>query len=227
MVDPTPPPDLALAQAAAAGDEAAVVAIDRRLAEQVRGVVRKLGESGSFGDDLVSMLRTHLLVPRGGEPARIAGYTGAGPLDGWLRVTAMREAVRARKKLAAHATPGAALADLPADVAPELDYLKAAYREPVRAALRVALGTLDDRQQSLIRLHYGDGIGVERLGTMYRVHFSTISRWIAAARTQLFDETRRAVSASLGVDPAEFAEIMGLVQSRLDLTISLFARAPA
>jgi RNA polymerase sigma-70 factor (ECF subfamily) len=217
--------DLFVAQAAAAGDDAAFVLVDRRMCDQIAAVVRSLGESRGFADDLESAMRAHILMPRDGAAPRLASYAGAGPLDGWLRVTATREAVRARRAQAARGSASEdELANLPGVVAPELDFLKASYREQVRTAFRAAIHALDDRQQNLIRLHYGDGVGVERLGLMYRVHFSTISRWIAAARDRLFDQTRAAIRAQLGVDNGEFEEIMDLVRSRLDLTISLFVR---
>lgn len=216
--------DLFVAHAAVKGDGAAVVQIDRRLRAQATAVVRSLGESRGFAEDLESALREHVLAPREDHGPRLAGYSGLGPLDGWLRVTVTREAIRARK-LACRGAREDDLLELPGVVAPELEYLKASYREHFRAAFRTAIRGLDDRQQNLIKLHYGDGVGVERLGQMYRVHFSTISRWISAARQELFDATRTIVRAQFGVDDREFAEIMDLVRSRLDLTISLFVRA--
>jgi RNA polymerase sigma-70 factor, ECF subfamily len=216
--------DLLVARAAVAGDRAAIAQVDARLREQAAAVVRGLGESSGFASELEANLLAHVLVPRDGTPARLAGYSGRGPLDGWLRVTATREALRARTQAGRMAGNAGELDELPAPTSPELEYLATAYREPFRAAFREALHALDDRQQNLIRLHYRDGVGVERLGKMYRVHFSTISRWIAAAREQMFEHTRAAVRARLGLDDAEFAELMELVRSRLDVTISLFVR---
>ncbi len=218
--------DLYLAHAAATGDGAAIVLVDRRLCAQVDAVVRHLGESRGFADDLESDLREHVLAPRDAAGPRIAGYAGRGPLDGWLRVTATREALRTRRKHAARAGGSDdELGELPGVIDPELDYLKATYRDHVKAAFRAAIRTLDARQQNLLKLHYGDGVGVERLGQMYRVHCSTISRWIAAARDALYDETRNGLRTRLGIADSEFEEIMGLVRSRLDVTISLFIRA--
>ena len=216
--------DLYVAHAAATGDVAAIVIVDRRLRAQVEAVVRNLGESSGFADDHASDLREHVLVPRDRAGPRLAGYAGRGPLDGWLRVTATREALRSRRKHAARTGFDNELDQLPDLVTPELDYLKTAYREQVRTAFREAIARLDARQQNLIKLHYGDGVGVERLGQMYRVHFSTISRWIAAARDALYDHTRAAVRVQLAIDDREFDEIMDLVRSRLDVTISLFVR---
>jgi RNA polymerase sigma-70 factor, ECF subfamily len=213
--------DLLVAQAAVAGDAAAIVEIDRRLRDQATAVVRGLGESRGFADDLESELRTHVLAARDAAVSRLDTYAGLGPLDGWLRVIATRLAHQARKHAARTAT--APLDDL-AGGALELDYLKAAYRGHFETAFRAALRELDARQRTLIALHYGDGVGVERLGQMYRVHASTISRWISAARQRLFEATRDAVRAALGIDAAEFAELMELVRSRLDVTISLFVR---
>lgn len=218
--------DLFVAQAAAAGDPAAFVLVDRRMGDQLAAVVRSLGESSTFAQDLASELRAHILTPRDGAAPRLASYLGTGPLDGWLRVTVTREAVRARRAQNARVTASDdELAEIAGVVSPQLEYLKATYRDQIRTAFRGAIHTLTDRQKNLIRLHYGDGVGVERLGQMYRVHFSTISRWLAAARETLLDETRAAVRAELGVDNSEFDEVMHLVQSNLDLTISLFVRA--
>ncbi len=220
--------DVFVAQAAAAGDPVAFVLVDRRMRDQLAAVVRTLGESPTFADDLESAIRAHILTPRESAGPRLAGYLGTGPLDGWLRVTVTREAVRARRMQSARGTSSDdELAEIAGVVSPQLDFLKASYRDQVRTAFREAIHQLDDRQKNLIRLHYGDGVGVERLGQMYRVHFSTISRWLAAARDKLFDETRASVRAELGVDNSEFEEVMQLVQSKLDLTISLFVRADA
>lgn len=216
--------DLYLAHAAASGEGAALVAVDHRLRAQVEAVVRSLGESRGFADDLESQLREHVLAPRDAARPRLASYSGRGALDGWLRVTAMREALRARRRHAVTGFEDELLRQLPDRVTPELDYLKTVYRDQVATAFRGAIGALDARQQNLIKLHYGDGVGIEDLGRMYRVHFSTISRWIAAARDTLHDATRAAVRAHLAIDDREFDEIMDLVRSRLDVTISLFVR---
>ncbi|HEU0037309.1 MAG TPA: sigma-70 family RNA polymerase sigma factor [Kofleriaceae bacterium] len=216
--------DLFVAHAAVLGDPRAVLEIDRRLRAQIAAVVKSLGESRGFADDLEGDLRDHVLAPRETKPARLASYTGKGPLDGWLRVTITREALRARKHAGRSSNPLDDDAELPDAVAPELEYLKAAYRDAFRSAFRAALATLDDRQRNLIALHYGDGVGVEQLGQMYRVHFSTISRWIAAARDKLFDTTRDHMRAHVPGGDEELAEIMALLQSRLDVTISLFVR---
>lgn len=220
--------DLFLACAAAAGDGVAVGQIDRRLRAQTAAVARSLGESRGFAEDLESDLRDHVLAPREGAAPRVGSYSGLGPLDGWLRVTATREALRLRKRVARSGGGGGddEMADVPGVVAPELDYLKAAYRDHFRHAFRDALKGLDDRQRNLLRLHYGDGVGVERLGQMYRVHFSTVSRWISAARHQLFDATREAVRSRLGVSDEEFSQIMDLIRSHLDVTISIFLQDP-
>ncbi|MGN6111377.1 MAG: sigma-70 family RNA polymerase sigma factor [Kofleriaceae bacterium] len=216
--------DLFVAIAAARGDRAAIERIDQRVRREVAAVTRSHGASGGFADDLESEVRALVLAPRDGAPPRIGSYAGRGPLDGWLRVTATREALRLRKRAERDHGGDHELEALAAIGSPELDYLKAAYRDHFRRGFAAALRGLDDRQRNLIRLHYGDGVGVERLGQIYRVHFSTISRWIAAARRQLFEATRAAVREQLAVSDAEFEQLMDLVRSRLDVTISLLVR---
>ena len=44
-------------------------------------------------EEVKQVLRVQLLVARDGKPPGIGGYKGKGPLRGWLRITATREAV--------------------------------------------------------------------------------------------------------------------------------------
>ena len=55
---------------------------------------------------------------------------------------------------------------------------------------------------------------------------STISRWLARAREQLFDDTREIVRRRLAVSEEELRELIDLVRSRLDVSISRFLREP-
>jgi RNA polymerase sigma-70 factor (ECF subfamily) len=159
-------------------------------------------------------------VTRGDQPPRIAGYSGRGPLGAWVRVAALRTAidlVRRREPT----VDAQAVARAPApDVDPEAALLRARYQGEYETALRAALAMLTARDRSLLRMYFVDGLTVERIGVVYRVHRATVSRWIFAARSQLLDETYRLLGERLRLSASEFASLAALVQSRLDLSLS-------
>jgi hypothetical protein len=67
-----------------------------------------------------------------------------------------------------------------------------------------------------------------QIAGLRRVHQSTISRGLLAARDQLLAETRRALSAQLRIGEAEVDSMIGQVVSCANITLSaLFHSAPA
>src|SRR5437660_1544495 len=52
----------------------------------------------AFADEALQVVREHLLVAKDGAPGRIAEYRGEGPLEGWLRVAAVRAALRLQRQ---------------------------------------------------------------------------------------------------------------------------------
>ncbi|MFO0636492.1 MAG: hypothetical protein U0168_26990 [Nannocystaceae bacterium] len=57
-----------------------------------------------------------------------------------------------------------------------LDVVRARYREPFVAALRAAVAGLDARGRTLLRLHYVDGLGIDRIAPLFGVHRSSIAQ---------------------------------------------------
>jgi RNA polymerase sigma-70 factor (ECF subfamily) len=228
-----PPPatasDLYLAFACGSGDSDAIAALERRHFGDVRLALASAGLAPSEVDEVLQQLRERLFVASGGMPPRILTYLGRGPLAGWLRVAAVRLAVGQHRS--ARVRPEAAdEADLerlaPARTEPEAAYLRARYRVQYERALKQALDSLTPQQRNLMRLHYVEGIGVEKLGRLNQVHASTASRWIAQARTILLRETERIVRASLSMSEAGFESLLRVVRSDLHLSLAQFLPAP-
>jgi RNA polymerase sigma-70 factor, ECF subfamily len=123
--------DLFLACACSLGIATALAAFEHDHLSRVPGLVRRVDSSGAFADDVAQAMREMFLVPVQGR-ARIAEYSGRGPLSNWVRVIAVRTALRLRREQRRGVNvnfsdqPGELRLAAPAD--PELDYLKLRYR---------------------------------------------------------------------------------------------------
>jgi RNA polymerase sigma-70 factor (ECF subfamily) len=203
-----------------------VAALEQRHFGEVSAALAGAGVAASEVEEVLDKLRAHLFVGSGEALPRVATYSGRGPIVGWLKVAAVRLAVgefrrtRARPERSVDVDMLERLA--PATSEPELAYLRARYRTAFERALEQALTALTPQQRTLLRLYYVDGIGVEKLGILSRVHGSTVSRWIAGARGTLLRETRRLVQSSLPLSDSEYESLLRVVRSDLHLSLARF-----
>jgi len=61
---------------------------------------------------------------------------------------------------------------------------------------------------------------LDRLGVMFGVDGSTVSRWLAKARAAILAATQAELSRNLDVSPADFDSLARLVVSQLDVSIA-------
>ena len=220
--------DLYLACACARGDTRALKAFEVHFLPEVASFVAQIDRSPSFADEVRQQLREKLFVSAKGETPKIADFSGRGPLGGWIRVSAVRTALNLRrgKKENADANDelGPAMASPTPD--PELDYLKLRYGRELREALQTTLGQLPADERAVLRMHYIDGLNIDEVGTAYRVHRSTVARWLAASREKILEETKRSLSERLQIDRGEVESMIGLVQSQLDVSIYRYLDKP-
>lgn len=220
--------DAYLAFGCARGDAASLEAFERVHAPEMRALAERL-LPGAGAQEVVQKLSEQLLVATGTRPPGIARYAGQGRLRAWLRVTTVREAVRARKK-AGLETPAEeqALQAVGTEGAdPELRYMRELYKAQFREAFSDALAALTPRERTLLRYTVIDGLTVDRVGAIYRVHRATAARWVAKARERLISETRRALMQRLAVGAPEQESILRMIRSDLDLSIRSFLREEA
>ena len=78
---------------------------------------------------------------------------------------------------------------------------------------------LSDREKNLLRQSAIDGLSIDDLAALYRVHRATCARWLEAAREALFSDTRRRLIDEAGIAEAECDSIIRLVQSQLHVTL--------
>jgi RNA polymerase sigma-70 factor (ECF subfamily) len=215
--------DVYLAAACSAGDSAALARLDADLAMHLRPVFARLRIAATDHDELVQRVRVVLLVrdERGGSG--IARYSGRGDLRAYLRVVALRISLRWLEGQAAppHEDHDEFLALLPDDNdSAELVLLKQRCLDVVRAGFASALASLSPRQRTLLRQRYVDGLGIDTLCQLHRVHRATCARWLDAARVKVMRGIRRHLRTTLGIDGEELDTAIALVRSRLDLSLA-------
>jgi RNA polymerase sigma-70 factor (ECF subfamily) len=214
--------ELCLVWACLGGDAAAHRVIDRSIRAEAQRVARELRQPEWLVDEIHQELAQRLLVAAPGAEPRLATYSGQAVLGRWLGVAAMRTALNlTRRDRRETPLPGDSVAA--AITAPELALVRHRYRDAVQSAIRAAFDALDNpRDRNLLRLYYVDRVGLERLGQMFNVHGSTISRWLTALREAIFEDTSARLGERLGMagEAAEIESLIRAVRSDLDLTLS-------
>ena len=223
------PAELALAQAAGNGHPAAIEALERTHRSMLDAICWRYAGPVHSVADLRQVLREKLFVaPPGGRP-KLAEYAGQGELAAWLRITAVRAFLdlakrKDRPREAPAADGGLALPD-PGDLS--LEVIKAEYRAAVAEAMRDAAARLDLADRHLLHQHFVAGLSIDELGVALGIHRATAARRVARARTAYVDDVRALLAARLQVARDELDDVIGMVMSRLDVSIPRLLRAHA
>ena len=220
--------DLWLAYGCSLGDGDAVAAFDREVLSRVGLLLGRMQPTPQLVDDVRQALREKLLVAAPGARPRIAEYAGRGPLQAWVRVAAVRAALDLLRASGARGGGGEVEPeDLAGDaVSPEVDYVKERYRPQFKAAFQESLRALDTEQRNVLRLHVVEGLNIDEIGALFKVHRSTVARWIAAARQQVLAGARNRLRVELGLSAGEFDSLAGVVRSQLDLSVAKILGKP-
>lgn len=215
--------DLYLACACALGQPAALAAFEQRHLAQLPLYLSHMNLSAAFVDDVRQQVSARLFVGEPGSPARIGSYSGRGSLSSWLRTLAVRAALNLREKkdeqLASGPREDVADRVFAVHQDPETEFLKARYAAPFRAAIRAAVAALPDDQRTVLHLYLVGGLTTTRIGALFQVSHTTVSRWLGEARAAIFKQTQALLRQQLGIDAQEFQSLVRLVQSQLDVSL--------
>jgi RNA polymerase sigma-70 factor (ECF subfamily) len=221
------PADLYLACACARGLPGALVAFDRDYMREVDIALARMRITGARLADVKQLVRQRLFVGGGtaGVPTsagKIGAYGGRGDLRRWVRAVAVRTCLNDLRKgkrevlvdddhlIAQHA--------ISADD-PEVEYMKRTYASEFKAAFADALGQLGAREQTLLRYHHVDGLNIDEIGAIYRVHRVTAFRWLEKAKEQLVRSTLEALRVRLKLPPAELDSVLRMIRSQIHLSL--------
>jgi RNA polymerase sigma-70 factor (ECF subfamily) len=212
--------ELWLACACASRVAGAAAVFQREYGSVIARVLGRRKASPELAEEVQQQLAEKLLVGQGERPARIAEYRGQGPLKSWVATAAATTLATSRRTIGRRREEPEPATELAWDGAldPELEYLKQRYAPELQAALEAALEGLEDRERTLLRLHLGERLSIDVIGSMYGVNRATAARWLSAARSQVLERTRAELSARLALSESECNSLVALAYSRIELS---------
>jgi RNA polymerase sigma-70 factor len=215
--------ELYLACACVRGIASAIELFERNYLAKLPGLLRGPKQPEAMLDDVCQLARVKILVPTPEGGPKLAEYTGRGALLSWVRVTAVRIAIKlqALEKPAPDQDSDTVFAALPAPgVDTELDLIKRRHHTDFRLAMREAFSALAADERHLLRLYFVDQLSSYELAALFRVNQSTVSRWLKNTRQRVYEETQRRLQARLGLSPRDFKSFLAILDSQLELSIS-------
>lgn len=216
--------DFGLVVAALEGDGAAQRIIVQTHLSQVPAWVARLDPSAAFADDVAQELASLLFAPEPDRGSKLLGYSGRGPLGGFLRTVAVRTAQNMRRGkrevLGDDAPP-----DRPATArqTPEAALARADRARSFAEILRGALRALPAEDRELLRLHYLDGLSIEGVAAARGVSRATAARHLARARDAVLARARAEHAREAGPETRASDEDID-VPSELALSLSQLFR---
>jgi RNA polymerase sigma-70 factor (ECF subfamily) len=221
------PADLYLAAACARQLPGAINTFDREYMKEVDIALARMRIGPPRLSDVKQLVRQRLFVGGGTagtptSPGKIAEYSGRGDLRRWVRSVAVRTCLNELRKgkreilvdddqlIAQHAVS--------ADD-PEVEYMKKTYSNEFKAAFSESLGGLGAREQTLLRYHHVDGLNIDEIGAIYRVHRVTAFRWLEKAKEQLVRTTLETLRARLKLPAAELDSVLRMIRSQIHLSL--------
>jgi RNA polymerase sigma-70 factor (ECF subfamily) len=221
------PADLYLACACAHQMPGAIAAFDRDYMREVDVALQRMRIGPPRLHDVQQLVRQRLFVGGGtaGQPTgpgKIAEYGGRGDLRRWVRSVAVRTCLNELRKgrreilvddeqlIAQHAI---------ATDDPEIEYMKRTYAHEFREAFGMALGQLGAREQTLLRYHHVDGLNIDEIGAIYRIHRVTAFRWIEKAKELLARSTLELLRGRLKLAASELDSVLRMIRSQIHLSL--------
>ena len=214
--------DLYLACACAADDPRALAAFEACYIAEVPAFLARIETPPDVVEEVRQLVRHRLFVAEDPDRRKILEYSGRGSLGSWVRVVTLRVASNRRRadgRMHAQLSDDESETKLLPTVDPELAIIRDRYKDSFDKALRAAFASLAPRERLLFRMLYVDGVNIDGIGLVFSVHRATAARWLAAAREAVLERTMSVLGDELRVDAAEFASLLRVVRSALDVSL--------
>lgn len=219
--------DLFLACACVQRVPAAVAEFLARFGERIPVYLGRLARDPDLVAEVRQIIVIRCIMGQGGNPPSLNTYSGTGSLEGWLRATAVREALALTRRASRNTDQFEAALEARTPWADhEISLFKQMYREPVSRAFAAACSQIDADDRVLLRLHYVEGVTTANLATMYGISRATLIRRLASARESLLERVKSSLKQSARIADRDFDSILRLVQSQIDLRLSHVLAGP-
>lgn len=240
--------DLCLVIACQRGDQAAWSELVEGYGATVKSAARAASPNQEMADDLAQSIWAELhglRIRENGQPAgKLAYYSGAGSLGGWLRAVVGQLAIDRHRREARliHTEEDTDFDRLSREsekegsdgrvfhsaVTPEEALATNLAAAAVENAFARALGELEDEDRLLVKLYYFDGLRLREAGAVLGVHEATASRRL----TRIHGDVRKRVEAVLikehGWTQSEATRSLSQVAANLQMDVEpLLTSAPA
>ncbi len=219
--------DLYVAWCCTQGCDAALAHFWDNAVPTARKAALSVTKNADLAEDVMQDVLQKLIVGSEDKAPTLTSYQGRSKLARWLRSVSVRAAIAASKKIS-KASSGdegeqslSQLPDLEAD--PELALLKEASGELVERSLREALRELDSATRLILQQHLIDGLTIDQLGGVYRIHRATAARRVAKAREALLAGTRQKLRQASKRTGRELDSLINFAQSRVKLSLRWFS----
>jgi RNA polymerase sigma-70 factor (ECF subfamily) len=213
--------DLYLATSCALGDPAALRFFEAYCLSGLGRGLHLIDRSPSFVDEVIQDVRAHLLTAPEGASPRIVQYSGRGALPRWVQAAASRLAITAKRR-SRPTSETLSSQNGPVETGePETAFVRDCYREGLQEALRDSLAELSSRQRNILRMHFIDGVPLEKIAQLYGTHRTTLSRWVTKTCNQVAATTRQRLATSLQLPPGAMDSVVQLLRSQLEFSASL------
>ncbi len=209
--------ELCLTVACARHDKAALERFEATYGATIDAACRRFKDRIDV-DEARQRVRDRLLFS---ERPGVASYAGEGELAGWVRVSAVRCLINIlAREMREEPIEDDTLESLAAsEVDPEGACSKGQSKEAFKVAFVEAFEQLTNREKSLLRYAYADGLTVERIGAVYRVHRATAARWVTLAREKLMASLVEGLVDRLDIDAADVPSVLRAALSEIPSTV--------
>ena len=215
--------ELGLAWACLRRSEPAIAYFERTYFSGAARALARMRLSATLTEDVLGWMRFELFVrPQG---ALLANYSGRGDLGSWVRAIAVHEALKRARRAQREVAPEQA-AELASTVPlpdAELVAMRGAYGAELTRALADSFASLSTAERNLLRQYFLDGLTIDALARLYKIHRATAARRVAAARELLVDRVRQALARDLALSEAGVDQVITL--SNLNESLGQLLRA--
>jgi RNA polymerase sigma-70 factor (ECF subfamily) len=220
--------ELYLALACGAGDKAALYALQTRYFPTIEDYLARSGFDTRLRQDVFQQVLLRLCA---GETPTILSYGGRAALSSWLHIAVFRFAITLAGKanLATKHDSELSIQKLASSGSdPETHAMLETAKPMFQAALQRTIAELRDRDKTLLRLSFLDGLSIDAIGAMYGVHRATAARWICDIRQRILLNIQNILGTEFGLRSSEFESLAHLVHAELHLSLSrIFGTASA